>query len=181
MTARDEERDRRRLDLAARSAVGVEQVGADVTDEVVDGVERDAERGGEALRRADADHQGPGEARAARHGDRLQLVETHLCGPKRLDERRSERFEVGTGRDLGHDTAVAGVLVHRRGDDVRQEARSAHDPDARLIAARLDPEHEGSGTAHSGPSASIDGMTAPESAGSPSSSRMTTASTPSGW
>ena len=57
-----------------RRRVGVEDVGGDVPDEVVDGVERRAERDGERLRGADADHEGSGEARAGGDRDRVEVA-----------------------------------------------------------------------------------------------------------
>ena len=54
----------------------------------------------------------------------------------------SQRLEVRAGGDLGHDAAVAGVLVHRAGDRVRKQRAPAHDADAGLVAAGLDAEHE---------------------------------------
>ncbi len=70
--AADEQRDRRVLE---RRGVGVEDVGGDVSDEVVDGVERAFERDGERLRRADADHERAGEARTARDRDGVDVGE----------------------------------------------------------------------------------------------------------
>ena len=137
MPAGDEQRDRRVLERFA-----IEQVGADVSDEVVDGVERLVERDRERLGGADADHEGARETRPARHGDRVELGEAHLSFRERLLDCGAERLEVRSRGDLGHDAAVAGVLVHRRGDDVREQRRAAHDADAGLVAARLDAEHQ---------------------------------------
>ena len=138
-----------------------------MADQVVDGVERLAERQRERLGGADADHEGSGEARAARDGDRVDLGE---CDPglgERGIQRRAQRLEVGAGGDLGDDAAVAGVLVHRAGDRVGQQLGAAHDADAGLVAARLDAEHE------AGPAV----MRAP-SAASGCSSRIESASMP---
>ena len=70
--AADEQRDRGVLE---RRRVGIEDVGGDVPDEVVDGVERRAERDRERLRRADADHECSGEAGSARDRDRVEVVQ----------------------------------------------------------------------------------------------------------
>ena len=90
----------------------IQQVCAHVADQVVHGVQRLAEGEGEGLRRPDADHEGAGESGAGGDGDGIQLVQGHVrLGERRL-QRRHECFEVGAGRDLGHDAAVARVLLH---------------------------------------------------------------------
>ena len=92
---------------------------------------------------AHADHERAREPRAARDGDRVEVGERHA----RLGEGRPDggldRLEMRACGDLGHDAAVAGVLLHRGGDDVGEQGRAAHDADAGLVAARLDPEDEG--------------------------------------
>ena len=123
----------------------VQQVGSDVADEVVDGVERLAERQGEGLGGADADHEGSGEAGSARDRDRIDLGECHARLGERSIQSRAQRLEVGAGRDLWHDAAVAGVLLHRAGDRVGEQLGAAHDADAGLVAAGLDAEHERAG------------------------------------
>ena len=168
MPAADEQRDGR---VFEGSGVRVEDVGGDVPHEVVDGVEGLAERDGEALRRADPDHERPGEPRTGCHRDGVELVEAHIrLGERRLD-RRLKRLEVGTGGDLGDDPAIAGVLVHAARDGVRQQGAPADDPDPRLVAARLDAEDEGFAAVHATP---------PSAAGAAATrNRITIASTPS--
>ena len=56
--------------------LGIEDVGGDVPDEVVHGVQRLVERDGERLRRADADHERSGEPRAAGDRDGVDVVES---------------------------------------------------------------------------------------------------------
>ena len=51
-------------------------------------------------------------------------------------------LEVRASRHLGHDAAVAGVLLHRGGDDVGEQGGAAHDADPGLVAGRLDAEHQ---------------------------------------
>ena len=70
--ARDEQGDGRQLEVAA---VVAQHVGADVPDEVVDGVEGLAGGERERLGRADPDHERAGQPGAARHRDRVELVE----------------------------------------------------------------------------------------------------------
>ena len=193
--AADEQRDRGVLE---GRGVGVQDVGRDVSDEVVDGVQRPLERDGERLRRADAHHECSGETGTARHGDRVDLGQRDACLGERGLDRRLQRFEVRSGGDLGHDPAVAGVLVHAARDGVAQQRATADDPDAGLVAARLDPEHQWPlSRRHSVPEPAppvpepVEGrhVHAPASWGSDtrcaahpvSSRRITTASTSSGW
>ena len=125
----------------------VEDVGGDVPDQMVHRIERCTERDGERLRGADADHEGAGEAGAGCDGDRVEIAQCDPgLGERRLD-RRGERLEVGPGRDLGDDSAIARVLVHAAGDRVAQRS-AADDADAGLVAARLDAQHEGFGAVH---------------------------------
>jgi len=174
VAARDEERDCgvfERPRLRARCRM-VEHVGADMADEVVDGVERLVQRDGEGLRRSDAHHQRPREAGSARDRDGVELGERDTrLGERRL-ERGHERLQVGARRDLGHHPAVAGVLVHRRGDHVGEQGGAAHDADAGLVAAGLDAEHQR--FARHDPTAGL-------VFGSRIVNRMTWASTLSGW
>ena len=77
---------------------------------------------------------------------------------------------------VGHIAAVAGMLVHRARDRVRQQGATAHDPDPGLVAARLDTEHQRFGTAHVHTPPSASRRAQPRR-----SSFITTASTSSGW
>ena len=123
-------------------AVVAQHVGTDVPDEVIDAVERQVERHGERLRRADSHHEGSGKTRAARHRDRVEVGECHARLGERGLDRRCHRLEVGARGDLGHHSAEAGVLVHRRRDHVGEQPGAPHDADAGLVATRLDAEHE---------------------------------------
>ena len=110
--------------------------------EVIDTVERHAERGGQPLGCADADHERAGQARARRDRDSVDVGKRHASLVARCQNRRLHRLEVGPRRDLGHDAAEARVLVHARCDGVGQQLRAAHDADAGLVTAGLDAEHE---------------------------------------
>ena len=63
-------------------------------------------------------------------------------GERRFD-RRLQLLQVRARGDLGHDSAVTGVLGHAGGDRVGQQRAAADDPDPGLVAAGLDAEHEG--------------------------------------
>ncbi len=176
MPATHEKRDGRVLE---RRRIRVEDVGGDVADEVVDGIQRALERHGERLRRTDADHEGAREARAGGHRDRIDVAQRHLRLGERGPDRRLQRLEVRSRGDLGHDAAVAGVLIHRARDRIGEERAAPDDPDAGLVAARLDAEHQWFVAVHVHAPASE--AVARRAAHPTRSSRITSASTPSGW
>ena len=95
----DEQRDGRGLE---RRLV-VEDVGGDVADEVVHGVERLLERDGERLRRADADHERAGEARTAGHGDGVEV------GERRRRPRRARPRSTGLSASRCARAATSGT------------------------------------------------------------------------
>ncbi len=159
--AGDEHRHRR---LGQRPVL--DDVDGDVRGQVVDAVDRGAERHGERLGRSDPDEQGSGQSRPGRHGDRVEVAEPDArvaAGP--LD-RRHHGLEVRPARDLGHDPSEAGVLLDAARDRVDEQGLAAHDADPGLVARRLDAEHQWL-VAHASPSVS--------------SRRMTRASTSPGW
>ena len=184
MPARDQQRDRRVLQ---RLRVSVEEVCRDVAHEVVDGIERLVERNGERLRGADADHERPREPRTRGDGDGIDVAELDLRLGERRFDRRLQRLEVCARGDLGDYSAIAGVFVHARGDRVREQCAPAHDADAGLVAAGLDPEDERFGGAHvhTPPDATAVGSfpaASRRAASHPTrSSCMMIASTSSGW
>ncbi len=137
-------------------------------DQVVHGVQGLAKGDGERLCRRDPDHQGAGEAGATRHRDGVELLERHARLVERRLERRHDRLEVCPRGNFGHDAAVSRVLVHRAGDHVGEQLGASNDPHAGLVTAGLDAEDER-------------GHHVVTTVGSGSTSRMTTASTPSGW
>ena len=161
--------------------IGVEDVGRDVTDEVVHGVERLVERDREALGGADADHQGTREPGAAGHGHGVDLVEAHPGFGERGVDRGLQRLEVRAGGDLGDHAAVTGVLVHAGGDRVAEQLTAADDPDAGLVAAGLDAEHEGRVHQHHPFPVVAASSGVRRASHARRSSCMTIASTSSGW
>ena len=120
----------------------LELVDGDVRGEVVDAVERLAEPDREGLGRRDADQQRAGEAGSAGDRDRVDVVQLDAGGLAGPLDRRHHRLEVRPAGDLGHDAAEPGVLVDAAGDRVGQQRVAAHDPDAGLVAGRLDAEDE---------------------------------------
>ena len=123
------------------SGSGSEVERGDVAVQVVDGHEREPARPGERLRRREADEQRADQARPARDGDGLDVVEGGAALLERLGEHRADELEVPARGDLGHDAAVARVQLGLRGDDVGAHLAVPRDErDRGLVAGGLDPE-----------------------------------------
>ncbi|CPU66145.1 Uncharacterised protein [Mycobacteroides abscessus] len=120
-----------------------ELVDGRVADDVVHAVERLAEREREGLRGGGTDGQRADEARPGGDGDRVDLGEVDVGRAERALERGDHRLEMGARRDLGDDPAVARVLVHGARDRVDEQLATADERHARLVAGRLDAEHQG--------------------------------------
>ena len=138
MPSRDDER---HGTLGERSVD--ELVDGRVPDDVVDTVERLAERDRQRLRGRRPDRQRPLEARPRGHRDRVDLREVDVRLRERPADRRHHGLEVRARRDLRDDPAEARVLVHRRRDRVEQQLAAPHEGHPRLVAGRLDAKDEG--------------------------------------
>ena len=115
--------------------------GVEVALEVVDGHERHVPHEGERLGRADADQQRADQPGPGGGGHRVDLVVGHAGLDERLGHDRGEHLDVGAAGDLGHDAAVAGVLVDLAGDDRRPHPGGAlDDRGGGLVARGLDAE-----------------------------------------
>ena len=124
--------------------LGLEEVGGDVALQVVDRDQRQPPRRGDRLRGADADQQGPDQARAGGHRDRLDVIERGAgLVQRRLDHRRRQLQVVARG-DLGHDAAELRVRRGLRGDRVGEHARAVQHRRAGVVAGRLYGEHQSS-------------------------------------
>jgi hypothetical protein len=84
--------------------------------EVVHGRQRQPARGGEPLRGGHAHQQGPDEPGPLRDGHEVDVVESRAGAGQRVVDDVVDELEVMTGRDLGHDAAVAVVHALRRDD-----------------------------------------------------------------
>lgn len=122
----------------------VEDVDRDVGHQVVHAVDRHPEPQGQRLGRAHPDQERPGQARARGHGHRVHLGQPDAglrAGP--LD-RRDHRLQVRPARDLRHHPAESDVLLDAAGHRRADQLLAPDEPDARLVAAALDPQHQGS-------------------------------------
>ncbi len=140
MPAGHQERDR-----GGRQWAVLELVHGDVRGQVIDAVQRLVQRHRVGLRRGDPDQQRAGQAGPGRHGDRVHRGQLLARGREGALHRRDHRLQVGAARHLGHHPAEPGVLVHARRHRVGQQFAAADQPGARLVAGRLDAEHERGG------------------------------------
>jgi len=113
---RDEQHDCGQLELGLfehrRVHVGLEMVHAD---------EGDVPHEGQRLGSAHPDEQRADETRANRGRDGVDLVVVDARFDHRLRDDGGEELDVSPARNLGHDTAVAGVQVHLTRHDRRQD------------------------------------------------------------
>ena len=147
MAAAREQTQERRVDW-----IRLEIEGRDVALQMVDRRERQPPRPGDRLGGGDSDQERTDQPGSRRHSDEFDVVER---GPRiaqgLLHDRRDE-LEVATRRHLRHDTAVTGVQISLRRDDVREDppVRCDHRRGG-LVARSLDPEDQagrGSGSRH---------------------------------
>ncbi len=124
-----------------RQRAVLQRVGGDVPGQVVHPVQRDTERVGDALRTGETHLQGTRQPGTGGHGDRPDVGQPQSGLAQCLSDDRTQRLEVGTGGDLGHHPAEAGVLVHARRHRVPQQPPVPDQTGARLVAGRLDAQH----------------------------------------
>ena len=129
MTAGDDQAD----EVLWQRAVG-ELIHGEVSDHMVDAVQRLSQGGGQGLRRADADGQGSNEAGASRNRDRVDVRQGYPRLVQGGIQRRKEGLQVCARGDFGDDAAVARVLIHRGRRAVDEQIRTAHEADTRLVA-----------------------------------------------
>ena len=141
-------------------------VDGDVRGQVVDAVQRLAQRERVRLGRRHPDEQGAGQPGPGGDGHGVDLTRTDARGGERAVEGRDHRLQVRPAGYLGHHAAEPGVLVHAGGDGVGQQFVPADQPDPGLVTGGLDAQYQGKG--HQGKGHQV------------STFRMTTASTPDG-
>ena len=109
-------------------------VDGQVTNHVVHAVQRFAQGRGQGLGRADTHRQRTDQTRTRSDRDCIHVRQGHPGLVEGSVERRQERLQMGARRNLRDDTAVAGILVHRRSRAINQQLRATHQADARLVA-----------------------------------------------
>jgi hypothetical protein len=99
-------------------------------------------RPGERFRGGDADEERSHEARPLCDGDPLDIAEADIRLIERFLQDGKNQLEVVTRRNLRDDSAVSGVELGLRGDDVREQAPVLRDERGRgLVTRRLNPEN----------------------------------------
>ena len=124
----------------------LDDIDGDVGGEVVDPVQRFAQRHCERLGRRHTHQQGPSQPRAGRDRDRVQVIEPYAGLAAGSLDRRNHGLEVGATSDLRHDAAETCMLLDAAGDCVSKQGLAADDPDSGLVAGCLDAKHQGSVT-----------------------------------
>jgi hypothetical protein len=119
-----------------------ELVDADVRGEVVDAVQRLAQREGVRLGRRDAHQQRARQPRPGRHGDAVEVAGRDPGVLQGALDGGDHRLQVRAAGDLRHHPAVTGVVVDAGGDGVGQQGVPPDDADSGLVAGGLDPEDE---------------------------------------
>jgi hypothetical protein len=121
----------------------VEHVGVHVGDQVVDPDQGLVQGQGVGLGRRHPDQQGPGKAGADRDRDRIDVGEPGPAEGAGLFDRRVEQVDVGSGGDLGHHPAVAGVQGLLVGEHVGTDQAAVGDQGhPGLVAGGLDPQDQ---------------------------------------
>ena len=96
----------------------------------------------------DADEQGADQSGVRRSGDQVDVVERRVGSAERLLDDGDHQLEVAPARDLGDDSAVAGVQLVLRCDDAGQDLAVTRDERCgRLVTRRLDAEDHCAGFA----------------------------------
>ena len=145
-----------------RQRAVLQLVDGDVGGQVVDPVQRLAQREGKRLGRGHPDEQGPGQPRPRGDSHGVDLFRPYSRGRDGPVEGRDHRLQVRPAGHLGHHAAEPRMLIHARGDGIREQVVAADQPDTGLVAGRLDAKYQ-RGRHHA------------------SAFRMTTALTPEGW
>lgn len=109
---------------------------------MVDGHERHVQAPRERLAVAEPDEEGADQPGAARRRDGVQVRELDSGLRQRAAHHVVDDLEVLTARELGHHSAEAGVQGRLRLDGVRYDFAPSGDPDASVVARRVDAEDE---------------------------------------
>ncbi len=157
MAAGHEQGHRRRRQRAV-----FELVDGDVRGQVVDPVQRLAQRERIRLGRGHPDEQGADQPRPRGDGHGVDLLLADASGRDGPVEGRDHGLQVRPAGHLRHHAAEPRVLIHAGGNAVSEQCVTADQPDACLVAGGLDAKHQRRGH-HA------------------SAFRMTTALAPDGW
>lgn len=111
--------------------------------EMIDGEKGLSGAIGDGLAGDEPDEKAADQPGTGRCGDGIDLVDPEPCLFERGTDQPVERLDMGTGGDLGHDTAESGMPVRLAQKGVAEYAPRAIDKGGgRLVAARLDPQND---------------------------------------
>ena len=130
--ARDQAEERR-LDR-----IGLEEVGRDVTVEVIDPDQRQPVRGGQRLCRAHADQQRPDQPGGRRDRDGVKIGKLSPGVREGPVDHGVDELEVVARGDLGDDASVALVEGGLRGNEVGENPGAVEDRGAGVVAGGLE-------------------------------------------
>ena len=114
----------------------------DMSDDVVDAVDRLVRGPCQRFRAGHADRETAGEAGSRGYGDRVDVGQRHVRVGQSFGDAWHERFGVRARGDFGNHAAVAGVLVHGGRDHVGNEGASLHHGRRRFVTGRFDAEYD---------------------------------------
>ena len=111
-----------------------ELVDREVTDDMVDAIQRLAQGRGQGLGRTNTNRQRPDQAGSSGDRDRVHVRESHPGLVKSRVKGRQKRLQVRARRDLRNNATVAGILIHRCGRAVDQQLCATHQADTSFVA-----------------------------------------------
>ena len=93
-------------------------------------------RQGQTLREVHAHQQRADQSGRVGDGDRIDVIERTIRRFDGFIHHADDRLRVPSGRDLWHNAAVELVLLHLRGDDIREDGSAVlHHSRGGLVAA----------------------------------------------
>jgi hypothetical protein len=139
MPAGDEQRQKRKFELARRLAGHAQEHGQQMPDQMVDAHDRQARGPGQALCHLHADEQRAGQAGLARDGDSPDVLQPLARAFERRSIHGHDVLQMVPGSELGHDAAVARVRLDLAVHHVAEHGAPFIDQrDGGLVARGLD-------------------------------------------
>ena len=112
----------------------LEQINSDVTNEMVDPVQRLVQCVRERLGAGQTDHQRTHQARPGGHRDAVDLRQIDVCGSAGSMQGRHHGLQVRATGHLGYHTAKPHMQLNAGGHFIGQQLVPPNNADARLIA-----------------------------------------------
>ena len=136
MPARNHKRRRGKLHFRVCDEVGIQ-----MCLDMVNRDNRNPEGLSEGFSGCHSDEQSTEKAGAVCDTNRSDVLKREVCFRQRLPDNRNQQLNVAPRCKLGHNAAIASMLIHLTGDDGAQQlAAILHNRTRCLITARLNPE-----------------------------------------